>query len=658
MAAALAVLSVLPLWRILPQRSTGLAGLATAELAASYTSLVWSGVLLALIPAVIAAVVFDSDGLEAGLTHIVSPLARPGALSFAFASAILATVIAGWVAIAMMYGKPTLIDGFAQLTQARYFANGDLAGPDVNAAWHIQQTIATNAGWVSQYPPGYSALLAAGFAAGGVALVGPAMFGVAILFTSLIAHEVFENVLLARVAALLAAVSSFMIGLSGAYMSHVPAAAFVCAAIWFVLRARDGSMAWSAAAGAAIGAAFAIRPLTGVVIGMVALAFGLTRPLAVRTKVTGAAAAIGAALPFMLAVATYNARFFGSPTTFGYLVSLGPGGGLGFGTDPWGNTYGWAEAFAYTSAELIALSVHLLETPIPLIALIGLYFALPSPSPSRLVFWACAALVTANLFYWHHGIFMGPRMLADTGPLWVLLAVLAVHGLIIRIRHDWLIADKYSVRVFALGGLVASLIFGLVYLTPSRLYSYRVPAEVRPLVRAPVAQRPELVFVHGGWSSRVAMRLAASGMRLDSVETAMRQNSTCKVHHYSLAFARGENAGGLEFIPRADRTIRAVEISPGNRIRVTPSEAMDAGCAREIAADTAGVLDATPYIWQGDLPGISNGRSMFVRDMGPEENVVVLAKFHDREPRVALMTAHGISIVGYETGMKTRWGSR
>src|SRR5687768_15696635 len=252
---------------MLPQRATGMAGIATAEAAASYTSLIWNGVLLALIPAVIAAFLLDARKLEEGLAKIARPVTRVPPMVFAIAAAAVATGAAAWLAIAVMDGKPTLIDSFAQLAHARYLAAGAWAGPDTNAAWHIQQTIATPAGWVSQYPPGYIALLAGGFTVGAVVLVGPLMLGVAVFFSALIANEMFESVAMARVAALLAAFSPFMLGLSAAYMSHVPAAAFVSAAIYFVIRTRAGGMAWAAAAGAAIGALIAIRPLTGVVIG-------------------------------------------------------------------------------------------------------------------------------------------------------------------------------------------------------------------------------------------------------------------------------------------------------------------------------------------------------------------------------------------------------
>src|SRR5690606_32848318 len=115
------------------------------------------------------------------------------------------------------------------------------------------------------------ALLALGFRLGAVWLVGPLMQGMTVLFTCLAADRLLpENRLAARLGTVLVALSPFMIGLAGAYMNHVTAAAFGALAVYAAVRARDGSAWWSVLAGAAAGMVFATRPLTGVVITVVA----------------------------------------------------------------------------------------------------------------------------------------------------------------------------------------------------------------------------------------------------------------------------------------------------------------------------------------------------------------------------------------------------
>lgn len=660
-AAVLALLGVLPLWQLLPQRATGLAGAATAEQAAAYTALVWNGVLLALIPAIIAALVLDSERFDSLLRRAAASLMKPSLPAYAFIVAIVGTLLAAFVGIRILQGSPALIDSFAQLVHARYFAAGSLAGP-VGADqqfWHIQQTIATPKGWVSQYPPGYIALLAVGLKLHAVTLVGPLLLGVAVFFTALTASEVFENAALGRFAALLAALCPFMLGQAGAFMSHVPACAFSAMALYFVLRARRGTIGWSAAAGVALGTLFAIRPFTALVAGAVTTAVVVSAPM--QGKLRRIAVALASALPLFVLVGLYNARFFGQATRFGYTAALGPHAGLGFGIDPWGNRFGLIDALAYTSAELAALNVFLLETPLPLVLFVGLFFArsqLCTP-PQLLLFWWVAALVIANLFYWHHGLFMGPRMLADAGTLWVLLVVMSVAGLIGSIRADWLIGGKYSVRVFAAAGASAALLAGLFVFAPQRLYSYAPTADVERLLHAPSTDRAALVFVHGGWTTRIAMKLAAHGMRLDSVETALRQNGTCTVHNYALAYVRGEPAPGyLDFAPRATHLPPVIQIAPGDRIRIERGERIDAGCAAEMAADTAGVIDVSPFLWQGDLPAIGRRGALFVRDMGPAANADLIARNRDREPLMLIEKSERVSLQPYHAAARSVWSDR
>jgi hypothetical protein len=56
------------------------------------------------------------------------------------------------------------------------------------------------------------------------------------------------------------------------------------------------------------------------------------------------------------------------------------------------------------------------------------------------------------------------------------------------------------------------------------------------------------------------------------------------------------------------------------------------------------------------LPGIPGSNSMFVRDMGPQENGAVRALHPDRAAMVALAVGDRVTLVDYRTGMQTRWG--
>ena len=146
--------------------------------------------------------------------------------------------------------------------------------------------------------------------------------------------------------------------------------------------------------------------------------------------------AVGIA-PVLVALALYNRYFFGSALRFGYVASTGPLVSPGFHQDPTGQFYGPIQALGYTSADLVTLSLYLLETPIPAVVLVGLFFLL-SPRLTRgeliIALWALLPVI-ANVFYWHHGNFMGPRMLNEAAPAWVLLTAVAAVGLVRRIQE-------------------------------------------------------------------------------------------------------------------------------------------------------------------------------------------------------------------------------
>lgn len=657
----LALLAVLPLYTVLSARSTGLAGAATVREVAQYAELIWAGTLLILIVAGAAGLFLNEEMMQRWLTRAAAVLLKPRTIVYAGALAAVTTVISAWFTHAVLASQPDLIDSFAQLTHARYLADGRLAGP-ASPFWHIQQTLATDAGWVSQYPPGYVLLLAIGLKLHAVWLVGPVLAGVAVFFTALAAERLLESQpALARAGALLAALSPFALAQAGSYMSHTAAAAAAAALLYSFARARSGGNGALVAAGVAGGVLFSIRPYTAFVLGLViALALVLDPALRTRRRASWVWLLVGA-LPFAVAVALYNQRLFGAPLRFGYTAALGPAGGLGFHTDPWGNAYGPVEAIGYTSAELTALSLFLFESPFPLVALIGLALALrPRLAAPRLLILAWAlAPVLANLFYWHHGLYRGPRMLADVAPAWALLSVLAFAELGTWARGRQLggrWAPLPAVLTTALLVLlVAPLTFG-----PARLLSYRRTALNALLLQPPQVDQPALVFVHGGWSGRVVARLAAAGMRLDSVETALHQNSTCALHAFANAYEQGRVLPALDLTPRASGYPPEVQVSPGNRIRVQVGEHLTPACVREVNADRAGVVDVTPLLWQGALPNaIADARPLFVRDLGPERNQELLHRYPDRVAYIYGPAHPDIEprLWPYEGAVKSLWGA-
>ena len=651
---AFILLNLLPLHRLLARPETGLAGASTVELTDVNRDFSLAGFLFVLIGALLLGRVWPR--LSPMLVRASFALRRVPERGFALGCAAFAFTAALAFNQFGLHGQPNLIDTVSQLLHARFLASGQLAAASASVSpfWHIQQTAVTPNGWLSQYPPGQVALLALGWLVGAPQLIGALMLGLVGYFSARLAIVLLPNdPLAARLGALMVASSPFLIAHAGAYMSHTTAAAFSLIAIYCAARAEYRGSALIAG-GAALGLLFLTRPFTALTVGAVLAGFiGLDR----RPGAAGAALRLVAgALPFALVQALYNRHFFGSPLRFGYEAALGPRAGLGWGTDPWGNAYGAIEALAYTGAEVSALSLNLLETLLPVVMVVGVYLLI-APRPSRgewlLLAWACAPLVT-HLFYWHHGLFMGPRMVNEYAPAWCLLFARALCTLY-RVAPVRALAG-YPVRSLvgaaALIGLGASL-----FLAPLRLSTFALrPARSLAAV-APVNQG--IIFVHGGWEERIGMRLAAAGMRLDSVEAALRQNETCAVHQFALASAaQRAQLPGLDFEPRATDLPRRVLAGPGSPMRA--STALTQSCTREAYADRFGVLDLGPLLLHAALPAhpLSRGARVIVRDLGPELNAELLA---NAGPHTAwLLTADArndrVLLEPYAAGMARIWG--
>jgi hypothetical protein len=661
----LVTLVLLPLYRQLGSTDGVLAQriiLNGAELA---RTMLLFGTLVVLLVAVVLARLLNPDKIaewciSGGRRLTAIPPAR-----FAWGLALLSAAITLAFSHFVLAGNSTNVDAKVQMLQARFVAAGHLSGPAdrFTEFWQLQNSLITPNGWVSQYPPGHVFLLAIGFLLRVPFLVCPALVGVTVLFTTLSAQRLLrDDPAVARLGAIMLALSPFFIGLAGAYMNHVSAAAATSFAVYCALRSEDDDrLRWPLLTGAGLGLAFSVRPLAAIVAGMTVLAIWIVVRAARRRQVKGwvrlcIGALIGAA-PFLVAVGAYNNHFFESAFRFGYVAAYGPLVGLGFHQDPFGHFYGPVNALAFTSSDLVALSLYLLETPMPVVMVVGLFlmFRRNLSAGERLIaLWALLP-VLANMFYWYHGIFMGPRMLNEAAPAWALLTAIAAVGLVrLTTRRQF---GGQSPRAILTVAFIAAWVAGIFYLGPVRLMGYGGAIEL------PHAATPSLIFVHGAWSERIAMRLIANGLRQDSLEIGIRQNSTCELHEFAKWYAAAK-AGRITQRPVVDfdraGPERSVPLLIANRdaIRVNPGQPISGDCVREIASDSAGIIDISSFLSQTDLPGLGGDGTMIARDMGPETNAQLIAQYPRRTPMFfyrAEREDKGPQLVSYAEGLRRLW---
>jgi hypothetical protein len=404
--------------------------------------------------------------------------------------------------------------------------------------------------------------------------------------------------------------------------------------------------------GAALGFLATIRPLSALTVGIVLFAFTLTQQRQyVRTIIRISAGA----LPFVLLLGAYNKHFFGSPLRFGYEAALGPAGALGFGVDPWGNTFGLTQALAYTAAELSALNLQLLETAVPAVLVIAMFVVLAArlQAADRLLLALVGAPLLTHLVYWHHGLFMGPRMLNEYAPVWCLLFARALTALP-SLLPDAPAFAGYTARSLTSATLLAGTV-PLVVLAPMRLASYATPSS--PVQRALAGLNgPAIVFVHGGWEDRIGMRLAGGGMRLDSVETLVRQNPTCAAQRYVNARDAGVQVPAVDFERRATNLPPRREIAPGSLIRAG-GEPWPAECRAQMYSDRAGVIDPARLLLRGHVSSAANG-VVVARDFGPSANQALLRQYPGRTAYLLHASTDGtVALDSYGSGIALLWGA-
>ena len=672
--AILVLLVVVPAYLLLATPSAGAVPRTLISAAELSRTMLFTGSIIVVAIGVMASRVIDATWIARQLARVGDRLKAVPPVRFALVSALLSAIITLIFSIFVLEAKPNLIDAMVQLLQARFLAAGHLAGPadKFSEFWQLQNSLVTANGWVSQYPPGWVAFLATGMWLGAPQAVGPFFVGVTVFFTSLAAERLLrEDVITARLGVIMLALSPFVIGLAGAYMNHIGAAAFISIAIFFaVLALESENLVWPLLTGLATGVVFSIRPLTAIVGAAIVALIWLERrqeqpgKMGLRFLRRTLAAVVGIA-PIFAVLGFYNQHFFGNPFRFGYVASSGPLVGPGFHPDPTGQMYGPIEALGYTSGDLATLSLYLLETPIPAVVLIGLFF-LVAPRLSRgeliIAIWALLPVI-ANAFYWHHGIFMGPRMLNEAAPAWALLTAIAAVGLVRRIPRDKTFGN-YPPRPALALTLFIGWMAGIFFLGPERLASYGGSWQESSRTKLPDPGGPSLVFVHGAWEGRVAMRLIAHGLRLDSLEVAMRYNATCDVDNYAKWYAEDPATRSpshppidYNFSPHAE--VPKMRIAERDEIRVRPGVPVLRSCLREIASDTLGIVDISSLVWQGDLPGAPPKGPMIVRDMGPEANALLISQHPERTPALFYrpIKEGPPRLVPYATGMGALWPS-
>lgn len=526
------------------------------------------------------------------------------------------------VMFAVFAGNPHLVDEFAQLFHARVFASGALAAtpPPQPRATLFLHTFITDAGWVSQFPPGHTALLALGMLAHAEWLVNPVIAAAGVPLMYVVGRGLYGPKT-GLLAAAVWTICPWVVFMAGTYTSHVSATILILAAWAAVVGPRSPSPRWFLLGGAALAAAATARPLDAV-----AGSLGIIVWMQVRHRWRGLPWMVVGGVPIIAALSFVHWRLYGHPLTFGYTAAYGSEHGLGFHVDPWGRAFTPLVALGNLAASVRRLHIYFFEWPIPALLPLGIW-ALAARRHRRADLVLAAGVIGGPLLYsayWHSGFYLGPRFYFCIAPFLVLATVRAwswSDRAIQTLPTVW-IHPRSALRTAAL----VTVVWGsLSAVSRAKVYRTDLPAFKAHPERELAARGVEraIVLVPEGWSSRVVTRLWERGLPLGLVERAAQQLDTCVLHLIATGDApRAEMVHDVEsrLAARSAPAPRAAAL-PDPTVRLDSPDSLPAACQREIQRDVRGFTAYANLGWRNH-PAYDRG-VIFLRDLHEDNDILL-----------------------------------
>ena len=317
---------------------------------------------------------------------------------------------------------PHIQDEVIYLHQARILAQGKLtvSAPRAPQAFDLYLMDADRGRWFATPPAGWPAALALGVLVGAPSLVNPVLAGANLCLVAALLRRIYDDRRLARIAVFLLACSPWYIFMAMSYLTHTFTLTCVLVAALGVHLARDprAPVAWSLAAGAAVGVLSLIRPLDAVIVGSVLAlwAVGVAAPQRRRVPFKACCLMACAAIAVAALVLPYNRELTGNPATFPIMryidrywwpnanaLGFGPDRGMGWGLDPFPG-HGPLDAAVNTNLNLYALNAELFGWAGGSLLLVVL--ALASGIPRKNDLFMLMLLLAFPLFhclYWYSG---------------------------------------------------------------------------------------------------------------------------------------------------------------------------------------------------------------------------------------------------------------
>lgn len=571
--------------------------------------------------------------------------------TFAIALFVMALSLTAFFAIYSFDGRPTTADEVAQLWHARMLLEGHLAmAPDPNPEFFAVDNIVDSPRWMSQFPIGGPAILSIGVLAGSAWLLNPILTALTALNVYRFTQRAYGEAT-ARVAGALVIASPMMLLLGGTHMNHMPVAWLITLALaalprWIESPTPAGLRRSAAVIGASIGTATAIRPLDGVIAGVViallTLAIVVRNPGNARSRSLLVAIGAGAVPIGLLLLANWSTT--GHPLLFGYEVLWGPNHSIGLHDDPTGHPHtAWR---ALHLAAKYALQINWVATawpvPVLLVVAIGLLFARRRERWDAVLLWLFWAQLVAYAFYWHDGQFVGPRFLFSALPALLILCARAPFLVTERLVAGsvwWRIAIVTIPVCIGVTWLRAMKPFGAQAMAVEfRENRARLKVDPPADIRSGAIHNA-LVFVQEGASARLKHRLWGLGLSRPDAARLLEASDACSLFEAVHAEERRHASDTAGRVRRIERSVRPFQLSdanprmPDGSFRVTDSASVTPICADEIRHDLR-VKNTVAYgpmllLNRFDDDGLLGGPVVYAMDLR-DRNEVLRGRFGNR----------------------------
>ncbi len=332
---------------------------------------------------------------------------------------------------------PHLNDEIAYNFQAKIFLSGRLYAPSPSPSGSFDfPHIVNNGRWYAQYPPGFPALMFIGHLFQAPWLINPLLAGLSIFLFYFLGTEMYSRKV-GIVASILGSLSIWHLVLSSTMMSHTSSMFFMTLFLLFLFKSlRVPTLANGALAGVGLGMMLLIRPLDTALLSIPFLIYyGISclRSFHARSRnLLGFVLSMGI---FAGILFTYNALTNGHPFKMGYMVYLGEGHGLGFGSAVYDvHEHNAFLGFQNIADNLTSYSRLLFGWPLTsFFAVLSLLLIRKQDKTHTrkdlLLASSFMCQVSGLLFYWGAFPFLGPRLFFSTLPLMLLLSARGIFEL-------------------------------------------------------------------------------------------------------------------------------------------------------------------------------------------------------------------------------------